>query len=212
MKIDIAQQLVTPERSVAVENFAARAKKIVDSFCLVADFQRTAGEADHKKKSMIGIEVSTEARTEYIEITQWKCVIEYVGGGERLARERERDYCERVVIRNRAHFECRLSYYSKCAERSAHQFHQIIPGDVFDHAPAAVNEVTAVTDEANPDEQVARSALGKTKRPRVRGADQRAESGQIGFAWIDRKALTGTGDGRFSSPTVIPDSATTVMS
>ncbi len=190
MKIDIAQQLVSPESGVAVENFAARAEQIADPFGLIADFQRATGEADHKKKSMIGIEVSPEAWTEYIEITQWKCVIEYVGGGERLARERKRHYCERVVIRNRANFKCRLSYYSKCAERSAHQFHQIIPGDVFDHAPAAVNELTAVTDEANPDEQVARSALGKTKRSGVRGADQRAESRQIGFAWIDGKALT----------------------
>ncbi len=91
MKIDIAQQRVTPASGIAIENFAARAKKIVDSFCLVTDFQRTAGEADHKKKSMIGIKMSTEAWTEYIEITQWKCVIEYVGGGERLARERERN-------------------------------------------------------------------------------------------------------------------------
>ena len=195
MKIGITQQLVTPESNIAFENLAARAEQIADSFGLVADFQRAAGKADHKKKSVIGIEASTEAWTEYIEITQWKCVIEYIGGGERLARERERYYCERVVIWNRANFECHLSYYSKSAERSAHQFHQIIPGDVFDHAPAAMNEVTAVTDEANPDEQVARSALGKTKRPSVRGADQRAESDQIGFARIDRKALTSTGNG-----------------
>src|SRR6202046_154625 len=174
MKIDIAQQLVSPESGVTVENFAARAEQIVDPFGLMADFQRAAGEADHEKKSMIGIEVSREAWTEYIEITQWKCVIEYVSGGARLAREPKRHYCERVAIRNRAHFEYRLSYYSKCPERSAHQFHQIIPGYVFDHAPAAVNEVTAVTDETNSDQQVARSALGKTKRPSVRGADQRA--------------------------------------
>ncbi|HSY79976.1 MAG TPA: hypothetical protein VK884_10215 [Verrucomicrobiae bacterium] len=195
MKIDIAQQLVSPESGVTVENFAARAEQIVDPFGLMADFQTAAGETDHKKKSMIGIEVSREAWTEYIEITQWKCVIEYVGSGERLARERKRHYCKRVAIWNRAHFECRLSYYSQCAERSAHQFHQIIPGDVFDHPPAAVNELTAVTYEANPDEQIARSALGKTKRTRMCGADQRAESGQTGFAWINGKALTGAGDG-----------------
>src|SRR5271155_4264396 len=177
IKIGITQQLVTPEAGIAFENFAARAEQIADSFGLVVDFQRAAGKADHKKKSVIGIEASTEAWTEYIEITQWKCVIEYIGGGERLARERERYYCERVVIRNRANFKCRLSYYSKCAERSAHQFHQIIPGDVFDHAPAAVNDLAAVTHEANSDKQVARSALGKTKRSGVRGTDQRAESG-----------------------------------
>ncbi len=97
MKIDIAQQLVTPESGIAVENFAARAKQIANPFGLMGDFQRAAGEADHKKKSMIGIEASIEAWTDYIEITQWKCLIEYVGGGERLARERERNYCERVA-------------------------------------------------------------------------------------------------------------------
>src|ERR1700735_952436 len=172
MKIDIAQQLVSPDSGVTVENFAARSEQIADPFGLMGDFQRATGEAGHKKKSMIGIEVSREAWTEYIEITQWKCVIEYVGSGERLARERKRHYCKRVAIWNRAHFECRFSYYSKGSERAAHQFHQIIPGNVFDHAPATVNDLAAVTDEANPDQQVARSALGKTKRSGVRGADQ----------------------------------------
>src|ERR1035437_10486629 len=182
MEIDIAQQLITPESAVVAQNFTARADQIANPLSLVANLQWTSRETGQKKKLTDRIEAGCEGRTEYIEITQWQCVIEYASGGERVCCARIGNDRETVVTWNGTHFERRLSYYSKCTECPTHQFHQIIARDVFDHAAAAVNEVAAVTDEANSDQDVAGGPLEKARRPGVRGPDKGAESRHPGAA------------------------------
>jgi hypothetical protein len=84
MKIDIAQQLVTPESAIAAQNFTARADQIANPLSLVANLQWISRETGQKKKLTRRMEAGCEGRTEYIEITQWQCVIEYARSGERV--------------------------------------------------------------------------------------------------------------------------------
>ena len=101
MEIHVAQLLVATEGAFAVEDFAARADQVANSFRLVADFKWTSGEAGQKKKLINRIEARCEGWTEYIQITQWQCVIEYSGGGERIGRARIRNQRETVLGRKR---------------------------------------------------------------------------------------------------------------
>src|SRR5208282_2993802 len=112
MKIDVTQQPVAPESAVAIENFAARSDQIADSPGQVSNFEWASGETSEKKELTGRIETCSEGWTEYIEITQWQCVIEYASGGECVCRARIRNHREAVVSWNGAHLERRLSYYS----------------------------------------------------------------------------------------------------
>jgi pyruvate/2-oxoglutarate dehydrogenase complex dihydrolipoamide dehydrogenase (E3) component len=98
------------------ENLSARAEQVEDSLGLVADFWRTSGETGQKKKLAGEIDARREAGTEYIEITQWQCVIEYTSGGECVRGARIRNHCHTVGSWNRTHLERRLGYDSKSTE------------------------------------------------------------------------------------------------
>src|SRR5260370_12314264 len=126
MEIDIAQQFVTRAGGIIVENFSASADQIANPFRLVADLKWASGETGKQKKLTRRIEACRERRTEYIEITQWQSIIEYVSCGERFVCTLIRNYCEAIGSWNRTYFERCLSYYSKCPESAAHQLHQLI--------------------------------------------------------------------------------------
>src|SRR5271167_893511 len=72
IKVDVTQQLVTPERAVAVENFAALAEQIADSPGLVADREGTVRETIEKKRRTRRREARGKGRTEYSEMTHWQ--------------------------------------------------------------------------------------------------------------------------------------------
>src|SRR5260370_16285557 len=165
MRVEIAQKLVTSLRNIVVENFSARADQLADSFGLVADLEWTPTETTQEKTLSSRIGADGESRTEYIAISQWQCFIEYMRRGECVGRARIRNHCETILGGNWTHLERQLGQYSKRSERAAHQLHQIITGNVFDHAATAVNEFAAVADEASSAQQAAPGAPRHAQLP-----------------------------------------------
>src|SRR5258708_37525461 len=83
VKIDIAQELIFSERIVVVENFDELANQVADCFGLVRDLRQTSRKSGDQKKFVRHFEFGRDRRTQYLEMTQRKRVIQYARGSER---------------------------------------------------------------------------------------------------------------------------------
>ncbi len=95
----------------------------------------------------------------------------------------EGSHRERVVFRNRANLEGRLGHDAEGAERAGQHLHEIVAGDVFDHAAARANDAPAVADILNADQQVAHGSFRQPQRTGVR----RARSASRAWSHPDRE-------------------------